>query len=75
MPTLAGAPRPYSSIMNDNHIYADVNLPFHVWVRERSGARGFRWVLRDAQQLKQNTQGNANGASGRDRSPSSSPGA
>ena len=29
--------------MDDPHFFADVNLPFHVWVRE-----GRRWVLRDA---------------------------
>lgn len=29
--------------MNENHVFADVDLPFHVWVRE-----GSRWVLRDA---------------------------
>ena len=29
--------------MSEQHYYADVNLPFHVWVRE-----GRRWVLRDA---------------------------
>jgi len=29
--------------MDDQHFFADVNLPFHVWVRE-----GRRWVLRDA---------------------------
>lgn len=29
--------------MDDQHFFADVNLPFHVWVRE-----GSRWVLRDA---------------------------
>lgn len=29
--------------MNGNYLYADVDLPFHVWVRE-SG----RWVLREA---------------------------
>lgn len=29
--------------MDDPHFYADVDLPFHVWVRE-----GRRWVLRDA---------------------------
>ena len=33
--------------MNDEHYYADVDLPFHVWVREGKG-RGFRWVLRHA---------------------------
>jgi hypothetical protein len=60
--------------MNDKRFFADVNLPFHVWVRERSGARGFRWVLREAPQPNQDTQGDAGGASGRDRPPSSSPG-
>jgi hypothetical protein len=34
--------------MNEQYWFADVTLPFHVWVRERSGAKGFRWVLRDA---------------------------
>ena len=61
--------------MNDNHYFADVNLPFHVWVRERSGARGFRWVLREASHLKQATQGGVNAAAGRDRSPPAAPGA
>ena len=28
--------------MTEKHIFADVNLPYHVWVRE-----GRRWVLRD----------------------------
>ncbi len=28
---------------NDERFFADVDLPFHVWVRE-----GRRWVLRDA---------------------------
>src|SRR5512138_689964 len=29
--------------MSEKHFYADVELPFHVWVRE-----GRRWVLREA---------------------------
>lgn len=29
--------------MTEKHIFADVSLPFHVWVKE-----GHRWVLRDA---------------------------
>lgn len=37
--------------MKEQHLFADVDLPFHVWVRERAGARGFRWVLRDASHL------------------------
>ena len=28
--------------MTEKHIFADVSLPYHVWVRE-----GHRWVLRD----------------------------
>ena len=46
--------------MNDEYFYADVNLPFHVWVREPSGAHGFHWVLREAPQLQQATQANSN---------------
>ena len=38
--------------MSEQHFYADVNLPFHVWVRERAGARGYRWVLRNASDVK-----------------------
>lgn len=34
--------------MNDEYFYADVDLPFHVWVREKGGADGPRWVLREA---------------------------
>jgi hypothetical protein len=29
--------------MTEKHIYADVSLPYHVWIKE-----GHRWVLRDA---------------------------
>ncbi len=32
-----------NSNMNEKRFFADVDLPFHVWVRE-----GPRWVLRDA---------------------------
>jgi len=42
---------PYSPSMNEKHFFADVELPFHVWVRERSESRGFRWVLREATHL------------------------
>ncbi len=35
--------------MNDKTFFADVNLPFHVWVRA-GDAGGFRWVLREASQ-------------------------
>jgi hypothetical protein len=34
--------------MNDRVYFADVELPFHVWVREGTGGNGYRWVLRDA---------------------------
>lgn len=37
--------------MNEQYFFADVDLPFHVWVRERCSARGYRWVLRDASHL------------------------
>ena len=37
--------------MKDQRFFADVDLPYHVWVRERTG-RGFAWVLRDASQLQ-----------------------
>jgi hypothetical protein len=36
--------------MVENHYYADVNLPNHVWVREGAGSRA-RWVLKDAAEL------------------------
>ena len=29
--------------MTEKHIFADVSLPYHVWIKE-----GHRWVLRDA---------------------------
>lgn len=45
--------------MDDQHFFADVNLPFHVWIRE-----GRRWVLRDAgPRLK----GESPGEGGRER--------
>jgi hypothetical protein len=33
--------------MDEPRFFADVDLPFHVWVRE-----GRRWVLRDASRLE-----------------------
>jgi hypothetical protein len=42
-PTVTGAARGYIRGMTEKHIFADVSLPFHVWVRENQ-----RWVLRDA---------------------------
>ena len=44
--------------MTEQHFFADVDLPFHVWVRE-----GRRWVLRDAAaQLQQRAAGYRKGA-------------
>jgi hypothetical protein len=37
--------------MMEKHFYADADTPFHVWVRERCGAQGYRWVLRHASQV------------------------
>ena len=51
-PTSARRPRAYSGLMNEEYFYADVNLPFHVWVRERSEAGVVRWVLREAAHLR-----------------------
>ena len=33
--------------MNEGIYFADAELPFHVWVRQRAGKDGFRWVLRE----------------------------
>lgn len=44
--------------MLDNHYFADVTLPNHVWVRERAGARS-RWVLRNAAELQLRSRGAA----------------
>jgi hypothetical protein len=33
--------------MTEKYIYADVEMPFHFWVRE-----GKRWILRDAGSLQ-----------------------
>ena len=32
--------------MNEGIYFADAELPFHVWVRQRTN-EGFRWVLRE----------------------------
>lgn len=42
--------------MND-YFFADVELPFHVWVRERSVGPGFRWVLRETSQSPRDANG------------------
>ena len=47
--------------MSEQHYYADVNLPFHVWVRERAGARGYRWVLRKASEMREGGEQPADG--------------
>jgi hypothetical protein len=54
-PTERGASRSYHGSMNEKRLFADVDLPFHVWVRE-----GRRWVLRNT----------AAGADGENVSPS-----
>lgn len=63
--------------MIEKHFYADVDKPFHVWVRERCGAHGYRWVLRDASHLdKAAGQAHASsGSSGSGRRPAVAPGA
>ena len=33
--------------MDERIYFADAELPFHVWVREKTGD-AFRWVLREA---------------------------
>jgi hypothetical protein len=33
--------------MNEGIYFADAELPFHVWVRERKGDAGYKWVLRE----------------------------
>lgn len=37
--------------MNEGIYFADAELPFHVWVRERRGDEGYRWVLRETRGL------------------------
>lgn len=52
--------------MNEQRFFADVDLPFHVWVRE-----GRRWVLRDASHLQRDAgareHGEPRGARGDER--------
>ena len=56
--------------MNDNHFYADVDLPFHVWVREPATPGNFRWVLREAPQArKDSSAARAPAAAGKPRQP------
>ncbi len=42
--------------MSNPHFFADVDLPFHVWVREHTPA-GERWVLREATQASAHLAG------------------
>lgn len=49
--------------MKEQLIFADVDLPFHVWVREGSG-RGFRWVLRHAADVNRGAAAPRGGAAG-----------
>ena len=54
--------------MTEKYIYADVEKPFHFWVRE-----GQRWILREAgAQLKDSANRTPHGSS---RRPSSGQGA
>jgi hypothetical protein len=59
--------------MNDQHFFADVSLPFHFWVRERCGTRGYRWVLRKASDNEQGAGGPA-GITSLERPPGASGG-
>lgn len=55
--------------MMENHYFADVNLPNHVWVRETAGARS-RWVLRATSELGKEGAGRASPeGAGRGRKP------
>ena len=47
--------------MNEKHFFADVDLPFHVWVREGTG-RGFRWVLKHAAEVRRMAPASTRGA-------------
>ena len=55
--------------MNDGIYFADVDLPFHVWVREKTGTSGYRWVLREAF-----PSGRGDSLSDRDQVPGGAPG-
>jgi hypothetical protein len=54
--------------MDEPRFFADVDSPFHVWVRE-----GRRWVLRDASRLERNggarERGDARGTGPEKRRP------
>lgn len=50
--------------MTEGLFFADVSLPFHVWVRETAEGRA-RWVLREATHLRDGQRSRA----AADRSP------
>ena len=58
--------------MTEGRFFADVSLPFHVWVREK-GERGPRWVLREAAHLRepQRPRAASEGRAGAGGAPSS----
>ena len=56
-------PRPKE--MKEQYFFADVDLPFHVWVREDCGHRGYRWVLRDRSHLHDGAAAHSRGAADR----------
>ena len=60
--------------MKEQICFADADLPFHVWVREGSAGRGFRWVLRHAADLDRGPAAPRSGAAG-DVAPGRRPGA
>jgi hypothetical protein len=39
--------------MTEGIFFADAELPFHVWVRERRGDEGYRWVLRETRSAQE----------------------
>jgi hypothetical protein len=52
--------------MTDKYIYADVEKPFHFWVRE-----GKRWILRDGGSLRDKDATRTGGVPPKRRSPPS----
>jgi hypothetical protein len=60
--------------MIEKHFYADADTPFHVWVRERGGAHGYRWVLRHASQVIESASRPATSRDAASRSDSTHPG-
>jgi len=50
--------------MTEKYIYADVEKPFHFWVRE-----GKRWILRDAGSLERKDAARTGAMPAKHRSP------